>query len=228
MTKDNEAEKTAKDSDSRKLVLLITLAIAFSISGTLVTLSNFPNGITGFASDSETGSAQFTVAALTQITLSDNSVNFGTCSLNSTNKVAYDSNSTTGSSVNLGAGYASGLCTGATRPDNMTLENTGNKYVNLTIRSSLNAMNFTNSSSGTGSFLFVGINKEANACSNTLTSTFTNFTVANNNYSLCKNFSPINTNDELFIAYRIILPPDTREQTSKSTTITLTAEDSAQ
>jgi len=215
------------NSDTKRLAVLIALAIVISLAGTVITLSSLPNGITGFATDSETGTAQFTVSALTQISLKDSTVNFGTCTLNSSATVVYHSNKTNGQSVSPDGG---GTCSGSF-PDNMTLENTGNKYVNVTVKSSLNAMNFTNSSSGTGNFYFVGIAKtgETSACpSANLTTTFTNFTAAATNYTLCRNLSPINTNDEIFIAYRIDLPPDTREQASKSTTITFTAEDCIQ
>lgn len=227
MVKSKKIERDKKGSDTRRLALLISFAIIFSVAGTLITLTSLPNGITGLATDSETGTAQFTVTALTQISLYDDTVNFGTCTLNSSSTVVYHSNKTNGASVSPSGG---GTCSGVF-PDNMTLENTGNKFVNVTVKSSLNAMNFTNSSSGTGNFYFVGIAKagETNACpGGNLTTTFTNFTLAATNYTLCRNLSPINTNDEIFIAYRIDLPPDTKEQASKSTTITFTAEDCIQ
>jgi hypothetical protein len=211
------------NSDTKRLAVLIALAIVVSLAGTVITLSSFPNGITGFATDSEAGTAQFTVAALTQITLNDATVNFGTCTLNPTNISTFDSNSSNGNSLET---TDSSTCSGSF-PDRMELENSGNKYVNLSVKSNVSATNYINANSGQGSFYYVGANKEGGSCITGLASTFTNFSASNTNYSLCSNFSPINTADELYISYRIKLPPDTREGT-KSAQITITAEDVAQ
>ena len=208
---------------NRGIAVLIALAIVVSVGGTLVTLNSIPLSTTGFATDDETGTTQLTISALTQISLTDDAVNFGTCQLNNSQTLTYDSNSTDGASLEEDD---EGTC-GGSFPDNMTLQNTGNKLVNLTISSSINAQSFINASSDAGSFYFVGGNKEADACSSGLQTTFTNFTAADTNYTLCSNFTTDNDHDEIYIAYRVELPPDTREGT-KSSTITITAEDCAQ
>lgn len=213
-------KSSVDNSDTKRLAVLIALAIVISLAGTVITLSSLPNGITGFATDSETGTAQFAVAALTQITLNDATVNFGTCTLNIANMSTFDSNASNGNSLET---TDSSTC-GGSFPDRMELENTGNKYVNLSIKSNVSATNYINSNSAQGNFMFVGTNKDTSACITGLASAFVNFTAANTNYTLCSNFSPINTADELYISYRIALPPDTKEGT-KSALITITAED---
>jgi|GEM_PF-1650029 len=210
------------DFKSKGLAVLVALAIVISVAGTLITLNSVSHGITGYATDSETGTAQFTVSALTQITLSDSTTNFGTCNINSANMTTYDSGSANGNSIETTDGAAA--CSG-TFPDNMTLQNSGNKYVNLTIKSNLSALNFIDAPSNLGSFFFNGSNKESSACITGVGSG--NFTAANTNYTLCSNFSPVNTADEMFIRYRVILPPDTSEGT-KTALITITGEDCAQ
>ena len=212
-----------EDFRSKGLTVLIALAIVVSVAGTLITLNSVSHGITGYATDSETGTAQFTVAALTQITLDDSTVNFGTCTLNSSADSTYDSNASNGNSLETGD---SGTC-GGTFPDRMHLENTGNKFVNLTIKANISATNYIDASGNAGSFYYVGINDESNSCNATLQSTFANFTAANTNYPLCANFTPINTADEMYIAFRVKLPPDTQEGV-KSALITITGEDCAQ
>ncbi len=208
---------------SKGFAVLIALAIVVSVGGTLITLNSIPAPqITGYETSSQQGTASFTVAALTQITLTDSTVNFGTCQLNNSLILTYDSNASNGESLN----DSDSICDGSF-PDNMTLENTGNKYVNLTISSNVSAMNYIDAASDEGSFYFVGGNDEAGACSSGLQTTFTNFSAAQTNYTLCLNFSPVNTEDELSIAYRVQLPPDTREGT-KTATITITGEDCAQ
>jgi len=211
------------DFKSKGLAVLVALAIVVSVAGTLITLNSVSHGITGYATDSETGTAQFTVAALTQITLDDSIVNFGTCTLNSSADSTYDSNASNGNSLETGD---SGTCSG-TFPDRMHLENTGNKYVNLTIKSNVSATNYVDASGNGGSFYYVGANDEANSCTAGLQSVFTNFTAANTNYTLCSNFTPVNTADEIYISFRVKLPPDTQAGT-KSALITITGEDCAQ
>jgi len=209
---------------SKSLAVLIALAIVVSVGGTLITLNSIPAPqITGYDTSSQQGTASFTVSALTQITVTDSTVDFGTCQLNNSQTLTYDSNASNGNSLELDD---DGTC-GGTFPDNMTLENTGNKYVNLTINSNVSAANFIDASSGEGSFYFVGGNAEASACNSGLQTSFTNFTAAATNYTLCLNFSPVNTEDELSIAYRVRLPSDTKGGT-KSATITITGEDSIQ
>ena len=217
---------------NKGLATLVILAIVFSVGGTIITLSSFPNGITGFATDSETGTASFTVAALTQITLSNATVNFGTCSINPTNFTTYSSNASTGASLETTDGAAS--CDG-TFPYMMILENSGNKYVNLTASSNVSATNFIDAISGGGDFNITVINAEAASCKSGMLNTFnnnsgvfvSNFTTADSNRTLCLNFSPVNTEDTLHVAFRVKLPPDTKEG-SRSALITFTAEDSIQ
>lgn len=213
-----------EENISKGLAVLIALAIVVSVGGTLVTLNSIPAPqITGYDTSSQQGTASFTVSALTQITLTDSIVDFGTCQLNNSQTLTYDSNASNGNSLETDD---DSVC-GGTFPDNMTLENTGNKYVNLTIRSNVSAMNYIDASSEEGSFYFVGGNAEAGACSSGLQTTFANFSVAQTNYTLCLNFSPVNTEDELSIAYRVKLPPDTKGGT-KTATITITGEDCVQ
>jgi len=211
-----------EELSNRALAVLLVLTIVVSIGGTLISLNSMPKGIVGYASDSETGTTQLTVSALTQITLTDSAVDFGTCGLNNSQTITYRSNSTNGQSLE----DADSTCTG-TFPDNMTLENTGNKLVNLTISSNVSGADFIDATSGEGSLYFAGANSEVDACSSGLQTAFTNFSAADTNYTLCSNFSTVNTNDEIFIMFQVELPADTTDGT-KSATITVVGEDCAQ
>ena len=65
------------ESISKGFAVLIALAIVVSVGGTLITLNSIPAPqITGYDTSSQQGTASFTVAALTQITLTDSTVNF--------------------------------------------------------------------------------------------------------------------------------------------------------
>lgn len=210
-----------EELSNRALAVLLVLTIVVSIGGTLISLNSIPRGTVGYVSSAQ-GTTQLTIQSLTEITLTDNAVDFGTCNLNSSQTITYHSNASTGQSLE----DPDSTCTG-TFPDNMTLENTGNRYVNLTISSNVTGASFVDASSGLGSLYFVMGNKEAGACSDGLIVEFTNFSLADHNYTFCNNFSPANGEDEISIAYKVELPPDTKDGT-KTATITIAAEDSLQ
>jgi len=214
-------EKMPEELSNRALAVLLVLTIVVSIGGTLISLNSMPKGIAGYVSTAQ-GTTELTISALTEITLTDDAVNFGTCGLNSSQTITYQSNASDGESQE----DSDSTCTG-TFPDYMVLENTGNKYVNLTISSNVTGATFVNASSGEGSLYFSASNKDPSSCLDGLVTTFTNFTLAANNYTLCNNFSPTNTEDELYLMYQVTLPPDTRDGT-KTAQITIVGEDSLQ
>lgn len=211
-----------EELSNRALAVLLVLTIVVSIGGTLISLNSIPQGTVTVGHVTAEGTTQLTVAGLTQITLTDDAVDFGTCGLNSSQTITYISNGTNGESLE----DSDSTCSGSF-PDTMTLENTGNKYVNLTISSNATGAEFVDASSGEGSLYFAMANKEVDACNDGLITTFTNFSAAPYNYTFCNNFSPTNTEDELYIMYQVTLPPDTRDGT-KTATITITGEDSLQ
>ncbi len=210
-----------EELSNRALAVLLVLTIVVSIGGTLISLNSMPSGIVGYAS-SANGTTQLTISALTEITLTDDAVNFGTCGLNNSQTITYISNASNGESQE----DPDSTCTG-TFPDYMVLENTGNKYVNLTISSNVTGAAFVDASSGEGSLYFSAENKDPISCLDGLVDSFTNFSLAEHNYTFCNNFSPTNTEDELYLMYMVELPSDTRDGT-KTAQITIVGEDSLQ
>jgi hypothetical protein len=209
----------SEDVSNRGLAVLLVLAIVVSIGGTMISLNKMGTGITGYATDNETGTASLEIESLVQITLTDASVDYGICGLNSSQVLTYDSNGTGASQETDDSSTCSG-----TFPDVMTLENTGNKDVNLTIASDTSAADFVNApSSDLKTFAFVGITNDG-GCVDGLQTTFTNFTAATTDYLLCNNFTTASATDEVDIGFRVTLPPDAVTGV-RSATITITGEE---
>ncbi len=211
----------SEDVSNKGLAVLLVLAIVVSIGGTLISLNKMGTGITGYASDDETGTASLEIQSLVQITLTDSSVDFGVCALNSSQVLTYDSNSSNNQSLedaNSQCTYPNGV------NDVFTLENTGNKDVNLTIKSDTSAASFVNApSADLKTFAFVGIDNDG-GCVSGLQTSFTNFTAADTDYLLCSNFTTPSTSDEVDIAFRVTLPPDALTG-QRQATITITGEE---
>jgi hypothetical protein len=79
----------AKNISNKTLMMLLVASIALSLIGTvsnvhrLDALSSMSPSITGFAT-SGTGKINFTVASITQISVTDGVLDFGSCSPNTT------------------------------------------------------------------------------------------------------------------------------------------------
>lgn len=211
-----------EEISNKGLAVLLVLAIVVSIGGTLISLNRIGTGITGYVT--QTGTATLNIQELVQITLTDASVNFGTCALNSSTVLTYISNSTNNQSLEDPASQCS-FPDGV--PDVFTLENTGNKNVNLTIGSDTSAADFVNApSQELKTFAFAGMPRIGTGeigCVEGLQNSFTNFTAAETPYLLCNNFTTVTNADEIDIAFMVTLPPDAASG-QRVATITITAE----
>ncbi len=201
---------------NKGLVALLVAAIIVSIAGTLVSLNklNQLGALTGFATTQQ-GKVNFTVSSQVSITLTDNLVDFGTCDINNTATLYYESNETYSASPSC-----SGLTTAA---DYMVLENNGNVNVSVTLQSNKDEETFINAPSSTeDQFAFMAWNDEANSCGSGLPTKWVNITAAATPYTVCSNLDFEDPSDSIKIAFRIGLPPDTVPET-KEATITFTA-----
>lgn len=211
-----------EEISNKGLAVLLVLAIVVSIGGTLISLNRIGTGITGYVT--QTGTATLNIQELVQITLTDASVDFGTCALNSSTVLTYISNSTNNQSLEDPASQCS-FPDGV--PDVFTLENTGNKNVNLTIGSDTSAADFVNApSQELKTFAFAGMPRIGTGeigCVEGLQNSFTNFTAASTEYLLCNNFTTVSDADEIDIAFMVTLPPDAASG-QRVATITITAE----
>ena len=119
---------------NRTLTILLVLAIIASVGGTIVNISKINNlilrvPITGKASTA-VGYVNITISEVASIATIDNIIDFGSCSPNAT----YGTNVTSNISGDWGApGVCSSIPVGP--PDNITLKNDGNIFINVTVES---------------------------------------------------------------------------------------------
>ena len=202
------------------LVVMLVAAIVVSIGSTLISLNKLSmiGGITGFAT-TDVGTVTFQVNESTSITLTDDSVDFGTCVLNNSGLVTYDSDTTNGTAI---AGfYCDGLTDGE---DYMILENNGNVNVSIDLESNVNGPGLTQSPTSRGEFWFTAAEDEAGSCTGTLADSWTNISDSSpTTYNVCTDFKSLDDNDALKIWYRIVLPDDTPAGSTHSASITFNA-----
>ncbi len=134
-----------KQVSNKALTFLIVLAIVVSISSTLISLSKLNQltpGITGMASGGS-GYVNVTIAGVSSILMVDTTIDFGSCSPNSSIGANVSSN------VSLDWG-APGVCTSIPNgpPDNITIKNDGNSFINVTVRTNKLATTLIGPASG--------------------------------------------------------------------------------
>lgn len=138
------------DISNKTLALLMVAAIVVSLGGLFISLDRLGRlegslPLTGYVPNNFTfGKANVTIASTAAMALRRNdTINFGTCTQPGTGYVVVSSN---GSGENGGSG---GNCTraeGDFTGDNITIQNTGNVYLNVTVKTNETAAQFLGSS----------------------------------------------------------------------------------
>ncbi len=144
------------DLSNKALAVLLLIAIAASIGGTLISLSHL-DGITGHATDTSTGEINFTINNQFSIRFVNNAVMFGTGYVNSTD-------CTMGTNATPPSFDADG-CSGfneTVNATNLTIENDGNIRANVSLNFSSNATGFIGGTNP--SFQYRVYNHESGSC----------------------------------------------------------------
>jgi hypothetical protein len=203
------------DISNKTLAWMVIAAIVVSFAGTLVSLSKLNNtdGFTGLASVNTTGNAQVQLSTQTGLTFSVGTLAFGSGSVNGTapNQCNLTINKSTGTSIVKAGGCTGFADTNAGGP--LTLENTGNTVLNVTLNFSKNAFEFIGGHADSGipdpSFLFLVIENETNACG-IINSTLANWVEVVNTtvgqFKICDNMNFQDTQDSLSIGVRVAIP----------------------
>lgn len=206
---------------NKTLGLLLIAAIVVSLGGTFVSLNKLGGvSTTGYATNNETGTVTLTVDTALSILVSDNNINFGSCTPQAVN-IFLDSE--------LGAGGVNNTyCTGGTFPDRLVIDNDGNIDANVTVRSTHNGTTMFDTQGG---LAYKIANESGNeGCYGAqVQTTYLNFTVTNSTdptykYGGCSNLSYVDGNDEIAMFAQIMLPPSTT--TASTATIQFEAEPS--
>ena len=180
---------------------------------------------------SGTGMVNVTIAIVSSINLIDAQIDFGSCSPNAT----YGANVSSNDSSEWGA---PGVCSAATysAPDNITIQNDGNKDVNVNVSTNVVASTFI---AGTDpGFYFITRNaSDRPGCSNYtgeptpsdfdgtqgMQWTWKSLASPNTEYLACDNLTYQDENDQFSLFVLLDLPPDTPILTGRNATLTFTA-----
>ncbi len=220
---------------NKTLMFLLIVTIIVSIGSTIISLNKVNRlvsaQLTGMATTS-TGKVNVTIGAVSSITVvSPAVIDFGSCS----------PNASTGSNVssNISTDWgAPGVCAGsAAPPDNLTVQNDGNKNANVTVKTNVIAGSTFIGGTDPG-FYFSARNGSNRAGCNNLTvqnppSGFSgttgmqlawkSFAAAGTEYLACANLTYSDTNDQFSLFVLLDLPPDAPTSSEQNATLTLTA-----
>ena len=229
-----------KQISNKTLTYLLIAAIVVSVGGTMVSINRLNKamlqpGITGFAG-TETGKVNVTIASVSSITIPDAVIDFGSCSPNA-------STGTNVSSNNSNEWGAPGVCTKAgaavAESDNITVQNDGNKNINISVKTSAIAgatfiggtdpgfyYTTRNASNREGCFNITGHGHTSPSNFDGTTGMQLNwqsFVAADTEYLACTNLTYEDSADQFSFFVLLDLPPDAPVAGEQSVTVTFTA-----
>ncbi|MGV8140853.1 MAG: hypothetical protein ACP5NW_00255 [Candidatus Woesearchaeota archaeon] len=203
---------------NKTLAWMVVAAIVVSFAGTLFSLNNLNrlgsmNNMAGFATVNASGNAQVQISSQAGLTFSVGALTFGSGSVNGT--APYHCNLT----INKSTGDVitkAGVCSEFSDTNSggpLTLENTGNVPLNVTINFSSDANNFIGGYADVNNpdplFRFTVSDNETGSCGN-LNNSFIGWTDVQNTslatYSICDNMGYVAGTDSLSIGIKVQIP----------------------
>jgi hypothetical protein len=196
---------------NKTLALFLVGAIVVSLAGTIVSLNKLDAlTTTGYATDTDSGTATLTVQTLASIKFAINTVNFGSGSVNTSTGIQ-QCNLT----INDTYAITKSNCIGfydnnnnAASGNTFTIENDGNANLNVTLNSTVNSTEFLGGSHVYALFQYTVSNNlsGSGACTGTLgVPTWASFSKVNTN--VCTNLS-WSAPDTLRVGIRVGIPAD--------------------
>jgi hypothetical protein len=188
------------DLSNKTLGLLLVAAIVISIGGTVINLNRLSaTSTTGLVT--QNGTVVLDINDLLSITLADNVIDFGTCTINSTQGFSLVNSNLTDADIDNDDCTNSGGF-----PDYLILENNGNIAANVTLQSNVSGTTFFNTALSNVTFYAENVPGDA-GCDGTLNvdndaadgSTFV--AAAATEYAVCDNFNASNVNDQVRISF---------------------------
>ena len=165
---------------NRTLTIFATLAILTLLFTTSLITRTSP---TGKVTNNLDASVNLSITGILSITLTNSTINFGACSINTTkNYSVFDSNLSSSLEDNSN-------CLNGTFPDYLVLKNSGNVDINVTVKIDTNISIFFNDASSWLAYSTLN-NSLTNGCSGVLQS-YTNFTQANLDTNACTNLTSL-------------------------------------
>jgi hypothetical protein len=201
---------------NKTLAILLIGAIAISLFGTFVSLNRIAQiGVPAISGGATTGAGQARLTIKTQlsIVLNDSIIDYGNCTPDVA-PVYWDTNDT------ARAGSGAGQCTNLTDPQNITVENDGNELANVSVKSSI--IDLTGGSSPTFWFATDNSTDGRKGCSQGLRRGWTQFAVADTEYTSCDGLNFSDSMDRYYTFFRVYGPTDATAG-QRTATITFTA-----
>lgn len=197
---------------NKTLGLLLIAAIVVSLGGTFVSLNKLGDtSTTGYATNNQSGTVQLVVGSSLSILVTDDTINFGTCSPQATH-ITLDSEN--------GAGVGDNIhCQTGTFPDYLTVQNDGNKDANVTVRTSHNGTTMFDTDTGGLAYRIIDNATNGGCFGSQQQNAYLNFSVTNSTDPLyknpgCSNLSFIDGQDAIAMFAQVVLPPSTTTSTT--------------
>lgn len=236
---------------NKTLTFLLIAAIVVSVGGTIISINRINRlaqlpSITGMAG-SGTGYVNVTIGSVASISVLEGQIDFGSCSPNATIGSNLSSNVSDFSANSWGS---PGVCSGSgvSAPDNITIKNDGNTFINVTVDTNTVASsliggntpyppqflfmtrNASSGSYGASSYAPGCFNRTANkgTCSPAsgtggLQWNWKNFSLVNTAYCACDNLSYGTSANAIYLFAKLDVPADALQQGEQRATLTLTA-----
>ena len=189
------------DISNRTLSLFLMAAIVVSIGGSfmvLTTVSDGSNGITGFATNNQTGEVNLTVEESMSIAVRDSSIDIGKCTINTSQMYSFISSDSAAAAYDNDDCDKSALWTAA--GDYLVLENDGNKDLLIEISTDYNSTDFFIDPDTKSWYKYWLTNETGReGCVGTMTTDATMFTTTGfaNRVSACSNLTAMDSNDRI-------------------------------
>lgn len=167
------------DISNRALGLLLVAAIVISIGGTVISLNKLDGfSTTGYATNNQTGTVSLQIEDALSIFLTDNTIDFGTCTMNTTTGYILVDSQAKQADCTWGA------------DDTMTVQNDGNVNANLQIR--LDEALTADLGTGNNDYMRIkAVNGTSAGCDSGLQSTYTT-SLSTSNSNVCSNLTSLN------------------------------------
>jgi len=206
---------------NKTLTFLLVATIVISVGGTMISLNRINRLVPGATGMGTTGKVNVSIASTASVNIVDAIIQFGSCA----------PTATYGCNVSSNVSSAECSCAGGSWPDNITVQNDGNKYVNLTVKTTDLAASFIGGTSpkfwfsSRNATLRPGCyNSSVVVDNNGLQWDWFSFDTSNIEYTACANLTFDDANDQLAVFAKLFLPADAPiSLTNNSATLTFTA-----
>ena len=215
---------------NKTLAVLLIVAIAISLGGTLVSINRLssvmrlPGGITGYVSG--TGTTNVTITSSASIRFAKSNLDFGIGAVNSSagNQVCSLASSNGGGSKDPITSCINFTAAGSMV--SLSIENDGTSNLTVNLTSTQNAAGFVGGPSGLEFFRYKVTNNETNSCALPIPATWTNVTITPTQNLACNSTGGLGfavAANALNLDFNLTIPYDSLKAGTVNQVVTITA-----